>query len=160
MSKYDELGRFLSGQFQAEVPMTFSEIERVTGAKLPPKAQNQRAWWSNNPSNNVMTKIWLDAGFETAQVDIASRKLIFRRIARVAKGRGMADEAREFKQASAAKKEATQNHPLIGALKGTFTIEPGWDLTKPTLDPEEMAEWEASLDRKADLYEKGLSRKS
>ncbi len=29
--------------------MTFSEIEKVTGVKLPPKAQHHRAWWSNNP---------------------------------------------------------------------------------------------------------------
>jgi len=55
------------------VPVTFEEIERITGTALPPKSQHSRAWWSNNPSNNVMTKIWLDAGFETAQVDISGR---------------------------------------------------------------------------------------
>jgi hypothetical protein len=48
---------------------------------------------------------------------------------------------------------------MIGALKGTFTIEPGWDLTKPALDEDELAEWEASLDRKADLIDEMLSKK-
>ncbi|MEA2936481.1 MAG: hypothetical protein QOD74_3127, partial [Variibacter sp.] len=60
--------------------MTFAEIERITGSKLPPKAQHQRAWWSNNPSNNVMTKVWLEAGYETERVDMAGRKLVFRRV--------------------------------------------------------------------------------
>ena len=62
--------------------MTFREIEKITGAKLPPKAQHHRAWWSNNPDNNVMTKVWLAAGFESAQVDMEGRKLVFRRVAK------------------------------------------------------------------------------
>src|SRR5579862_5398405 len=66
MSKYAGLGTYLRRQAGPDVPMTFSEIETVTGTKLPPKAQHSRTWWSNNASNNVMTKIWLDAGFESA----------------------------------------------------------------------------------------------
>ena len=60
--------------------MTFAEIERVIGGKLPPNSLNIPAWWSNNPSNNVMTKVWLSAGFRTEQVDVKSRKVVFRRI--------------------------------------------------------------------------------
>src|SRR6202047_4968894 len=63
-----------------EMPMTFSEIERVIVAKLPPNSPQYPAWWSNNPSNNVMTKVWLSAGFRTAQVDVKSRKVVFRRV--------------------------------------------------------------------------------
>ena len=62
------------------MPLTFRDIEKITGVKLPPKAQHHRAWWSNNPDNNVMTKVWLEAGFESAQVDIEARKLVFRRV--------------------------------------------------------------------------------
>jgi hypothetical protein len=46
--------------------------------------------------------------------------------------------------------------PLWGALKGTFTIEPGWDLTKPALDSDEMEEMDTNLDRTADMIEQGL----
>ena len=35
---------------------------------LPPTAQAQRAWWSNNASNNVMTRVWLEAGFRTERL--------------------------------------------------------------------------------------------
>ena len=50
-------------------------------------------------------------------------------------------------------------HPAYGALKGTFTIDPSWDLTNPVFDEDEMSEWEASLERKAKLIEEGLRRK-
>jgi hypothetical protein len=98
--------------------MTFADIERVTGVKLPPKAQGQRAWWSNNSSNNVMTKVWLSAGFRTEQVDIAARKLVFRR-------------ARER---LAQPRASAERHPLFGALKGLVQVMPDTDLTAPA-DP-------------------------
>lgn len=121
MGKYEPLGEFLRSQRTQEVPMTFSEIEKVTGAKLPPKAQHQRAWWSNNPSNNVMTKVWLNAGYESTQVDMNARKLVFRRM----------------KKTSAEKKAIPedQHHPIFGALKGSVYIPEGIDLTEPA-DPD------------------------
>ncbi len=151
MSKYDGLGTYLSSQTVAEVPMTFAEIERVTGARLPPKAQHQRAWWSNNTSNNVMTAIWLKAGFETAQVDIAARKLIFRRRAAA----GMPEAPDDFEPQVDAK---PRRSPLFGALKGTFWIDPDWDLTRPVFDDEDWAALDERLDEKAATIAK--SRKS
>jgi hypothetical protein len=105
------------------VPLTFTEIEKITGAKLPPKAQHHRAWWSNNPSNNVMTRVWLDAGFESTQVDVSARKLVFRRIRK-----GGAEKL----PALARKGE---RHPIFGALKGSVHIPEGVDLTEPA-DPD------------------------
>jgi hypothetical protein len=134
MSKYYPLGEFLRGQSTAEVPMTFAAIERVTGAKLPPKAQNYAAWWSNNPSNNVMTKIWLAAGFKTERVDIAGRRLVFRRV------RDAADHTRTQPRSAAPADgtveapPAAGRHPMFGALKGLLTVTPGADVTKPA-DP-------------------------
>lgn len=156
MSKYDGLGRFLRQQKVDAVPMTFADVERVTGAKLP-NSKRYPAWWSNNAWNNVMTKIWLDAGYRTEQVDTVAKKLVFKRVGVVGRPTGMEEGQRVFMPAEEKK---IGRHPLIGALKGTFTIKPGWDLTRPALDPEELAEWEASLDRKADLIEKGLAGKS
>ena len=78
MSKYDPLTSFLATRTTQEVPMTFSEIEKVIGGRLPPSKQYP-AWWSNNASNNVMTRAWLAAGFRTERVDIAGERLVFRR---------------------------------------------------------------------------------
>jgi hypothetical protein len=122
MGKYEPLGAFLRSQGAQEVPLTFREIEKIVGVKLPPKAQHHRAWWSNNPSNNVMTRVWLDAGYESMQVDMKARKLVFRRI-----GAGSAPP-----QTKARKGE---RHPLFGALKDVTFIPPGVDLTEPA-DPD------------------------
>ena len=136
MGKYEPLGQFLRKQRMREVPVTFREIEQITGVKLPPKAQHHRAWWSNNPSNNVMTKVWLEAGFESAQVDMSARKLVFRRV-------GKAPPAPTPQ--SAMKPYATKDgrHPIFGALKDITRLVPGVDLTKPA-DPE----WADLADKK------------
>src|SRR3954470_4583454 len=107
MGKYTRLGEFLRAQRSKEVPMTFAEIERVIGAKLPPNSPQYPAWWSNNPSNNVMTKVWLAAGFRTEQVDIKARKIVFRRA-----------EQNDGETTVPAAKKVGQ-HPIIGALKGS-----------------------------------------
>lgn len=138
MGKYEPLGQFLRNQRTAEVPMTFGEIEKITGVKLPPKAQHHRAWWSNNPDNNVMTRVWLAAGFESAQVDMTGRKLVFRRVAKASEPTGGFGE-------SAPKRDVTKDgrHPAWGALKDITFIPPGVDLTEPA-DPE----WADLLDKK------------
>lgn len=123
MGKYTRLGDFLRSQRTPEVPMTFAEIERIIGTKLPPNSPQYPAWWSNNPSNNVMTKVWLAAGFRTEQVDTKARKVVFRR------AKPNVDEA----TAPIVKKVG--QHPIIGALKGSVFIPEGVDLTEPA-DPE------------------------
>ncbi len=123
MGKYEPLEKFLRQQ-PDEVRMTFDQIERVIGEPLPPKAQRHRAWWSNSPSNNVMTKAWLEAGFRSEQVDMAARKLVFRR------AKSLASAAHDEELAA-----PPGRHPLFGWMKGTVRIAPGVDLTQPA-DPD------------------------
>ena len=78
MGKYEPLGNYLRSKKLERIAMSFAEIERIINAKLPP-SKLHRAWWSNNPDNNVMTREWLDAGYETESVDTASGRLVFRR---------------------------------------------------------------------------------
>jgi hypothetical protein len=131
MGKYDALGHFLRGQRGGEVPMTFAEIERLTATKLPPSAHRHRPWWSNNARNSVMTKVWLEAGFRTEQVDMEGRKLVFRRVRNPAEGKVL--------QPSVAAKDT--RHPALGALKGLVQILPGTDLTEP-VDPAWGSSWD------------------
>jgi hypothetical protein len=126
MSKYEPLREFLRKQSSDEVRMTFEQIERVIGQKLPSKAQHYRAWWSNAPSNNVMTKAWLEAGFRSEQVDVEGRKLVFRKV-----NEKPSRSTPEMDRRSVIPKR----HPLFGYMKGTLTITPGVDLTEPA-DPE------------------------
>ena|SRR5579863_5409895 len=122
MGKYEPLTEFLRNQRSGEVRMTFEQIERVIGGKLPPVAQRHRAWWSNSPSNNVMTRAWIEAGFRSEQVDMSARKLVFRRGKRI--------------ERSGSSEAATPGqHPLFGCMKGTVHIPEGVDLTAPA-DPQ------------------------
>ncbi|MGZ8363799.1 MAG: DUF7662 domain-containing protein [Caulobacteraceae bacterium] len=119
MGKYDPLTHFLEANHTSELPMTFEEIERVVGHSLPPSKQYP-AWWSNNPSNNVMTKAWLAAGYQTERVDIGGERLVFRRVRQP-----------HMKAAPAVAGEGLLAR-IRARLGGTVTIAPGVDLTAPT----------------------------
>ena len=124
--KYEPLTELLRRQSSAVVRMSFDEIERVIGAKLPPSATLHRAWWSNNAQNNVMTRAWKDAGFESEDVDMKGRRVAFRRVR---------SEASRDAGAPSVDVLTQERHPLIGWMKGTLTIAEGVDLTQPA-DPE------------------------
>lgn len=125
MSKYDPLGHFLARNRHSEIPMTFEEIEKVLGFSLPERSKHQRPWWSNNPNNNVMTKVWLDAGFQTERVDVAGRRLVFKRVVQT-------PVARPDDPGGDLKGLKPRRHPGFGLMKGLTTIAPGTDLTAPT----------------------------
>jgi hypothetical protein len=116
LGKYQPLGEFLAAQRRDRIAMTFSEIERILKAKLP-VSKKHRAWWSNNPDNNVMTRAWLEAGYETEAVDTASGKLVFRRVKKV---------------------KPSVRPSIFGCMKGLFTLAEDYDPTAPSED-----DWEA-----------------
>jgi hypothetical protein len=127
MTKYAAFGAFLRKQKTQHLPLTFNKIEEIIDGRLPASARYS-AWWSNNPTNNVMTKVWLAAGFRSEQVDIVGRKVVFRRVTGPAVSQAV---ARKIDQTNA----GDQFHPLFGALKGLTRIPPGIDLTEPA-DPD------------------------
>ena len=125
-SKYQPLTQHLRGQRANRVPMSFAEIERALGTKLPPSASAHRAWWSNNPDNNVMTKAWLTAGFETEQVDLAGRRLVFKRVTATPPSSSFAETAKSDYAAD-------PKLSLFGWLRGTVIS--AADLPEPA-DPD------------------------
>ncbi|RUX50304.1 hypothetical protein EN742_07020 [Mesorhizobium sp. M4A.F.Ca.ET.020.02.1.1] len=163
MGKYSPLRTYLMAQTRERIPMSFKDIERLLGEKLPASKQYP-AWWSNNPSNNPMTKEWLAAGFQTESVNIAGENLIFRRSkADARQGSGQAygksagglTEARssgrrpgfiedkvDFNNAPHMSGENEEYivpprgaDPLFGCMAGTLTLLPDVDYTAPA-DPD------------------------
>jgi hypothetical protein len=122
MGKYEPLSEFLRKHHADRIKLTFGEIERIVGFKLPKSAKEYRAWWSNNPANSVMTKAWLDAGFESEQVDMEGGKLVFRRI--------HGPSPSSSTGAPPSHDAISKSHPLIGWMKGTVRVTPGVDLTE------------------------------
>ena len=124
MGKYEPLADHLRKLGLGRVRMKFEEIEAVLGFTLPPSSRKHRAWWSNNPTNNVMTRAWIDAGYQTEEVDLDKRRLIFARQAPASEPKSRPSEARR-----------PRRHPLFGAMKGSVQVAEGYDLTEPA-DPD------------------------
>lgn len=152
--KYATLREFLSAQRAPRLKMTFAEVAAAANVKLPASAFRYPQWWENDPEHHVQAKAWLDAGYKTERLDLGAQRVEFVRTA--APVRGVREMQQKFEHQPGA---PVKVHPAYGALKGTFTIDPDWDLTKPALDADELAEWEANLDRTADRIEEGLRRK-
>lgn len=124
MTKYQPLEDCLASRSESEVAMTFDEIERVIGETLPASA-GRREWWSNNEQSSVITRSWKRAGFVSAQVDMAGRKLVFRRVR--ASASADATGIAEARPAYASR----PLHPLSGALRGLINVARGTDLSAP-----------------------------
>ncbi|MCP3970389.1 MAG: hypothetical protein GY717_08755 [Rhodobacteraceae bacterium] len=132
MAKYNPLEGYLKEKDFSRVPMTFREIESVIGDELPPSARKHRAWWSNNPTNSVITYSWLAAGYRTAEVNLEGERVVFVRTENTQPVRGCASREPDGDEEEAALP------PIFGCLRGTVTVPAGVDLTLPA-DPE-MAE--------------------
>jgi len=123
MGKYTPLRDFLIKKDEPVIGLSFSEIEALLGQALP-ASKASRAWWSNNPDNNVMTREWLAAGYLAESVDIKGEKLIFRRREEypiIFPGESEADLGFE----------PTGRDPLFGCMIGSLKLLPDVDYTKP-----------------------------
>lgn len=181
MSTYAKLSEVLAARAGASWKVSFGELERLIGAKLPASAFKYPAWWSNNPSNNAMTKIWLKAGWRTEQVDIPGQTVVFRRVAAAeAAGvtAGFGDRTRNFEYASTRAPETKMALPpetgaprrsaaddfierpaedwleeLQDFVERTVTFALGFDPCEPAITPEEWAAAEAEMEAEWDeLY--------
>jgi len=153
-TKYHPLFEHLLFSGQGRLSMTFSEIEVVIGAPLPPSARRREEWWSNSPSGHSQARAWLRANYRTSHVNLAGEKVDFslegwpegyRRpnmathaVASDLPGLGEAAQAgyQEAQDGKPGLASAGPDHPLFGIWKGKVTIFPGYDYTKPAFEPD------------------------
>jgi hypothetical protein len=113
VSKYEPLPQFLSAGNGSTRRMSFGQIERIVGFKLPKSAYEHEAWWSNNETGHSHARAWLRAGWRTMDVDLAGRKVTFQRVT--------SDTGR-----------SSPKRDPWGCMADTVTIMPGADLTAPS----------------------------
>jgi hypothetical protein len=116
MSKYEPLPQFLAAARSSTKRLSFAEIERILGFKLPKSAYDHEAWWSNNATGHSHARAWLDAGWRTQDLNLAERIVTFRR------------------SSPPIPAAPSRNGDPWGCMSGTITIAPGVDLTEPTGD--------------------------
>jgi hypothetical protein len=77
-SRYQPLHDHLVSQGDPLVRLTFPQIERIIDASLPDSARKYRPWWANESAGtHVHARAWLDAGWKTRNVDLASGTVEF-----------------------------------------------------------------------------------
>ncbi len=121
MSKYKPLERHLRASGKSRLALTFSQIEKIVGSRLPASARRYPAWWSNNEGSHVQAQAWKDPGYRTEQVDIAEEKVTF-----------VADSSPLPELSPGGGKAERASAALFGSMKGTTIVMPGVDLTQPT----------------------------
>lgn len=115
MSKYEALPQFLAGLKGPAHRLSFREVERILGFKLPESAYEYEAWWSNNGSGHSHARAWIEAGWRTEAVDLTGKEVTFRRSVPSRSG-------------------SRQKRDPWACMAGTITIRPGTDLTQPSDD--------------------------
>jgi hypothetical protein len=100
--KYDPLKRHLEGVSQQDVlRLDFAKIEDVLGFALPRSAYAHQAWWSNTRAGHSHAAAWLDAGWKTAELDLAGRKVSFVKTANEPFLAGVAEDSAVFRHREA-----------------------------------------------------------
>lgn len=74
--KYADLSSFFRDSNEAELVVTFSELDRVTGG-LPKSARSYRVWWANHAANSQA--VWMRHGYSVLEVSFSSQHVVFTR---------------------------------------------------------------------------------
>lgn len=77
-SEYHPLGRYLANLRSDTWPATFAEIERILGFELPTSARTYPAWWGNNGQGSRHTRVWLEQGWHTSDLNLGRGQVTFR----------------------------------------------------------------------------------
>ena len=77
--KYAALGAYLETQTGHDIHMSFGEIETILGSPLPSSANKHVAWWSNSPVQGRHNEVWLQRGWESADLNLKARTIRFHR---------------------------------------------------------------------------------
>ncbi|MBI4923583.1 MAG: hypothetical protein HY834_17725 [Devosia nanyangense] len=148
-TKYHPLFEHLLYSGHGQSTMTFAEIESVIEARLPPSARTRAEWWSNSPSGHSQARAWMRAGYSTSKVDLEAGEVTFTlggwpdgyvkpnfiNRQREAVAPGLGERAQTLLEP--AEGGSQQDHPLFGVWEGRVTLVPGFDYTKPALEPDD-----------------------
>lgn len=84
MSRYNALKHFLSQKTENSWTASFQEIENILNERLPKSAYQHPAWWANNASSSGRHCMsWLEAGWETSNLNLVAKNVTFLRNSKI-----------------------------------------------------------------------------
>lgn len=103
--------------------LTFAEIERVLEARLPKSARLYQAWWANQRgAGHVQTRGWLDAGFNTSDLDLKGQRVTFVPVALAREPRGVGRPGAKLALTIEQAKRAVAHHYRVASDAVEITI--------------------------------------
>jgi hypothetical protein len=89
VSKYYGLTRYLKfrGAFTSRVKLSFVRIDGIIRDNLPMSAYKSERWWDNLQSS-IHAKGWLEAGWETEEVNLKEGYVVFKKVKETKTARG------------------------------------------------------------------------
>lgn len=77
-TKYRPLLDYLADHQGNAVTMTFRDIEKILGERLPKSARRYRHWWANDKTGtHSQAYAWLAAGRKVVRVDLLDERVMF-----------------------------------------------------------------------------------
>jgi hypothetical protein len=85
-SKYFGLTKHLRfrASFTNIVKLSFAQIDGLIGDNLPMSAYKTKNWWKNN-SRSLRARAWVDAGWETSEVNLEKGYVVFHKVKQIKK---------------------------------------------------------------------------
>lgn len=78
MTKYSPLGIYFNKETKNLVSLSFSQIEKIIKAKLPPSAYSRKEWWANDSVFHTQSRNgWLRSGWKTKKINLEKQYIIF-----------------------------------------------------------------------------------
>jgi len=78
MSKYDRFEQYLRNSEKQIETLSYDDIEKILGFKLPSSAYVHQPWWANGGGHSQANS-WLNAGWEVVSVDLG-KSITFRKV--------------------------------------------------------------------------------
>lgn len=75
-SRYASLTAYLRDKGGTSLKLTFEEIEKILGSRLPVSARASRAWWANR-KGGLQARSWMDAGYSASELDLEGQVVTF-----------------------------------------------------------------------------------
>jgi DNA-binding transcriptional regulator YiaG len=84
-SKYHPLHEYLKSrklEGADELSLTFSQIEKLLGKKLPEGARIERGWWGNRDIASAQAVSWMSAGYRVRGINLEGKTVTFETMVR------------------------------------------------------------------------------